>query len=138
MSEAILLDTHAAIWISNDIEQLRTDAKAAVSAAASSNRIHISPITGWEVATLVVKQRIVLTMSVESWFNRLLELEGAALAQMPPRVLMASVTLPGSPPNDPADRILAATAREYDFTLVTRDRQLLAYADAGHLRAVLC
>jgi PIN domain nuclease of toxin-antitoxin system len=42
------------------------------------------------------------------------------------------------PPRDPADRIIAATARAFDMTLVTRDRPLLDYADAGHLKALAC
>jgi PIN domain nuclease of toxin-antitoxin system len=46
--------------------------------------------------------------------------------------------LPGALPADPADRIIAATAREYGFAVMTRDRALLAYADQGSLSAVTC
>lgn len=137
MSEPVLLDTHAAIWVSND-DSLHANAEKAVMSAAAESKVHISPISAWEVATLVAKRRIALAMSVEAWFYRLISLEGAVLSEMPPGVLIASVSLPGSPPNDPADRILAATAREYGLTLVTRDRRLLKYADEGHLRAVRC
>ena len=35
--------------------------------------------------------------------------------------------------NDPADRILIATAREHDLTIITRDRAILAYGAAGHV-----
>jgi PIN domain nuclease of toxin-antitoxin system len=51
---------------------------------------------------------------------------------------MESSFLPGSIHNDPADRIIAATAREYGFTVMTRDRALLAYAAEGHLSALAC
>ena len=51
---------------------------------------------------------------------------------MPPSVLIASTSLPGKTPADPADRILIATAREFDYTLVTRDRLLLKYASSGY------
>ena len=47
-------------------------------------------------------------------------------------------TVPGTPPADPADRIIAATAREYGFTVVTRDAKLLSYAGEGHLKALPC
>ena len=57
---------------------------------------------------------------------------------MPIQLLLRSSFLPGSPTGDPADRILAATAREYGFTLVTRDRALLAYGEQGHIRALAC
>lgn len=137
MSEPILLDTHAAIWVSSDIA-LRPEGHEALLSAAAASQVYISPISAWEVATLVAKGRIVLTMSVRTWFLRLIGLEGALLAEMPPEVLIDSVSLPGSPPNDPADRILAATAREYGLTLVTRDQGLLDYASEGYLRAVAC
>jgi PIN domain nuclease of toxin-antitoxin system len=65
-------------------------------------------------------------------------LSGVRLAEASPDVLIDSAFLPGDPPFDPADRILAATARRRGLTLVTRDRQLLKYAEAGHLRALGC
>jgi PIN domain nuclease of toxin-antitoxin system len=45
---------------------------------------------------------------------------------------------PGAPPRDPADRIVIATARALGLQLVTRDRAILAYADAGHVAAIPC
>lgn len=57
---------------------------------------------------------------------------------MPPSILLGSSFLPGKPPNDPADRIIAATARDLDATLLTRDRMLLDYAEQGHIRAIAC
>jgi len=51
---------------------------------------------------------------------------------------MESSFLPGSLHRDPADRIIAATAREYGHTVITRDRALLDYARQGHLAAVEC
>ncbi len=63
---------------------------------------------------------------------------GAVLADMPPKVLLASSFLPGLATNDPADRIIAATAREYGFTVVTSDRALLAYAKQGYLSVLEC
>jgi PIN domain nuclease of toxin-antitoxin system len=53
-------------------------------------------------------------------------------------ILIASSFLPGAPPNDPADRIIAATAREHGYALVTRDRALLDYAEQGHIQSIVC
>jgi PIN domain nuclease of toxin-antitoxin system len=77
-------------------------------------------------------------MSPQRWFERLLEAPGLRLADMSPDVLIASSFLPGVPPRDPADRILAATAREQGYRLMTRDTPLLAYARQGHLQALSC
>ncbi|MEM1198508.1 MAG: PIN domain-containing protein [Pseudomonadota bacterium] len=63
---------------------------------------------------------------------------GVDEAEMPVEVLLASSFLPGLPPNDPADRIIIATARHYGYTVITRDRQILAYAAAGHVHAQDC
>jgi len=42
------------------------------------------------------------------------------------------------PPSDPADQIIAATARLYGFRLITRDGKLLDYAEQGHILATKC
>ena len=133
-----LLDTCAAIWIMNG-DPLRDPAVTELPQALERNgRLVISPITAWETATLVAKKRILLTLRPEVWFNKLCDLPGVTLVDMPPSVLIASTSLPGKTPADPADRILIATAREFDYTLVTRDRLLLKYASSGYVRAMAC
>ena len=133
-----LLDTCAAIWIMNG-DPLRDPAATELPQALERNgRLVISPITAWEIATLVAKKRILLTLRPEVWFSKLCELPGITLIDMPPSVLIASTSLPGKTPADPADRILIATAREFDYTLVTRDHLLLKYASSGHVRAIAC
>ena len=132
---ALLLDTCTAIWILNG-EPMREPGASAMDLPDAE--MLVSPFTAWEIATLAAKGRIALAMSPESWFERLCGLPDVTLSGMPPAVLIASCALPGSPPADPADRILAATAREYGYTLVTRDRHLLDYGAAGHLRVLRC
>ena len=111
----------------------------AVSAAQARNAgVYVSPITAWEIATLVGRNRIQLSMPPLTWFNALLALPGVRLAAMPPEVLIASTTLPGSPPRDPADRIIAATARGFGYTVVTRNGELSLYARAGHIDIIAC
>jgi PIN domain nuclease of toxin-antitoxin system len=67
-----------------------------------------------------------------------MDTEDTVLADLPPKILMDASFLPGNLHNDPMDRIIAATAREYGFTVMTRDRALLDYAKAGHLSAAEC
>ncbi len=105
---------------------------------AGAGGVHVSPITAWEVATLVRKGRYRLAVSPKVWFVRLLDLPGVRLAGMTPDVLIDSVFLSGDPPPDPADRIIAATARHYGLVLVTRDKGLIAYGARGHLRTLTC
>ena len=135
---ALLLDTCAAIWILGNAP-LSDEAVAAIDRAFDMNeRIFVSPITAWEIGILMARGRLKSTLEPRRWFRRLLDVPGVRLADMTPDVLIASSFLPGEPHRDPVDRILVATAREYDHTLVTRDRALLAYAAEGHLRALAC
>ena len=87
---------------------------------------------------LCARGRMRFPMPPHLWFERVQNTRGIAIAPMPPSVLMASSFLPGNVPRDPADRVFAATAREFGYRLITRDRPLLAYADEGHIQALLC
>ena len=133
-----LLDTCAVIWIANG-DPLREPAASVLREAhADGSTLAVSPMTAWEVAMLAAKGKIALSLDPEVWFDRFLGLPRLALADLPPAVLIASCALPGAPPADPVDRILAATARTFGYTLVTRDRHLLAYGEEGHLRVMGC
>ncbi|HTK78847.1 MAG TPA: PIN domain-containing protein [Rhizomicrobium sp.] len=87
---------------------------------------------------LARKGRFKSHYSPQRWFEVLMSKPDTALAELTPRILMESWFLPGSLHHDPADRIIAATAREYGYTVITRDRALLHYADQGHLGAIEC
>ena len=134
---AILLDTCAAIWLMNG-DRMSPASREAITAAQQTNAVFVSPITAWEIATLAARSRVTLTLSPTAWFAALLAQPGVALAPMPPAVLIASATLPATPPRDPADRIIAATAREYGHVIITRDAHLLPYAAARHIEVIAC
>jgi PIN domain nuclease of toxin-antitoxin system len=138
MKAPLLLDTCAVIWIAND-QPVASEADETMQETLHAGELaFISPITAWEIGLLVSRGRVRLNMSPQLWFDRMLTAPGIALANMSPAVLIASSFLPGNPPRDPADRIIAATAREYGYRLMTRDRPLLAYGEEGHLQVVSC
>ena len=87
---------------------------------------------------LASRGRLQLLIRPERWFSNLFEVPGVRLAEMSPDVLIASSYLPGKPPKDPTDRIIAATARELGATLITRDRALLDYGAQGHVAVLEC
>ena len=134
----LLLDTCAVIWIVEDQPISSTAAQALDQAHAADRFVYVSPITAWEVGLLVARERLTTIIKPQHWFERLLDVPNMRLADMSPDLLISSSFLPGEPPRDPADRIIAATAREYGYTLVTRDRPLLTYAEQGHIQAVGC
>lgn len=136
-SVPILLDTCAAIWVVHDAAISAEAEQALTEASAEQVALVVSPMTAWEVGMLVSKGRIALSEEPRSWFSGLLE-SGVKLAELTPEILIASSFLPSCPLRDPADRIMAALARAYGYRLMTRDRPLLEYAAAGHLRAIAC
>ncbi|MGE0225363.1 MAG: type II toxin-antitoxin system VapC family toxin [Acetobacteraceae bacterium] len=134
----LLLDTCAAIWLMQKAPMSQASLDAIRAAQRAHAGIFVSPISAWEIATLVRKGRITLNRPPEVWFDTLLGLPGIRLADMPPRVLIDSSLLPGAPPRDPADRIIAATARAYGYRIVTRDGELVPYAASGHVDVIAC
>ncbi len=134
----ILLDTCAAIWIMDDAI-LKPEATSLIDAATDrGGKVFLSPITGWEIGLLAAKGRFKSSYAPQRWLSVLLALPQLALAELPPHVLLESSQLPGKLNRDPADRIIAATAREYGYTVITSDRSLLDYARQGHISAVEC
>jgi PIN domain nuclease of toxin-antitoxin system len=136
--QSLLLDTCTLIFLTQKqrlapgaVEKLRT-----VSEAGGTT--FISPISAWEVGMLASRGRLQLLVRPERWFANLFDSPEVKLADMSPGLLIASSYLPGKPPNDPTDRIIAATARELGATLITRDRALLRYGAQGHLAVIQC
>ena len=134
----LLLDTCAAVFLING-DPIAPGATEAMNAAAASGQpLHLSPVTAWEVGMMEAKGRFRSPMTPQRWFEALSALPGIAPCPLTAEILLASSTLPGRLHRDPADRILAATAREHGYMIVTRDRALLAYAAEGHIRALEC
>lgn len=97
----------------------------------------VSPITAWEMGMLVSRGRIALLEPPMIWFAGLLE-SGVQLADLSPSILVESSFLPQSRLRDPADKVIASTARALGYRVMTRDRPLLDYAAMGHLKAIAC
>ncbi len=131
----IVLDTNAFIWLANG-DAIAPAALNAIEMAAAANEVGVPAIVAWEIGLAVSKNRLRLSIDVETWFSRAMALPGLRAIQMTADVALASTRLPGKFHADPADRLIVATARALDATLVTSDRAILAYAKAGHVRAI--
>jgi PIN domain nuclease of toxin-antitoxin system len=129
----LLLDTCALLWLANGAEMTPESRKA-----ITSRSLHVSPISAWEIANLMRKSRLAITLPAARWFRQATGKMAAGTPQLTVEILADSCGLPGSPPDDPADRIIIATAREADMTVVTRDRQILEYSRAGYVRTLAC
>ena len=134
----LLLDTCAVIWLAEEEPVAKAAENALAKAADASQPVYISPISGWEIGLLVAGGRLKFSLSPEAWFERALAAPHLRLSDLSIQMLIESSFLPGRPPRDPADRILAASARANGYCIVTRDRQLLDYGAEGHVKALAC
>jgi PIN domain nuclease of toxin-antitoxin system len=133
----LLLDTCAVIWLGQGAK-MRQAALDAIAHHAADDAVFVSPFSAWELSLLSSRGRLGLGMRVEDWFDRFTSQPGLALAQLPVGVLVDAHVLPGQPPNDPADRILIATARRFGHVVITRDQRILDYGAAGLVQALAC
>lgn len=132
----LLLDTHVFVWLLNDSDRLSDAAYGQIEQAAAEDLLFVSAITPWEIAMLVAKGRLGLNCDIADWLDTALALPGIHLQPLSPSIAVDSTRLPWPVHPDPADRILLATARSLDATLVTADTQMLGYAHAGFLRCL--
>jgi PIN domain nuclease of toxin-antitoxin system len=136
--QSLLLDTCALIFLTDKVRMAAAAIDAMRAANEGAGTTYVSPISAWEIGMLTAHGRLQLLIRPERWFANLFDAPGVALAPLSPDLLIASSYLPGKPPKDPTDRIIAATARELGATLITRDRALLDYGEQGHMSAVAC
>lgn len=133
----LLLDTCAVIWLFNR-SPMADAARTAIAKAATAGCLYVSPFSGWEIATLARKGKIVLSMSPRDWFGFVADHPAVSLAPLGHELLIESCLLPDGPPGDPADRVMVETARRMRLAIVTRDRPILDYAARGHVTALAC
>lgn len=122
----ILLDTHAWLWLCLEPRRLSTAAARAVRGAVSAGGLAIASITLWEVAMMVARGRVIPQATPEAWLSALIDRSGVIVKEITPGVATLATHFPGDFPADPADRLIAATARSEGISLVSRDRRLRA------------
>jgi PIN domain nuclease of toxin-antitoxin system len=130
------LDTHALIWLMEGVPLLSRAARKLADEAAADGLLRVSAITIWEIATLESKGRISFDRDCQTWVSEMLTTPGLHLVPLMPEIAVQSTRLPGAVHGDPADRILIATARVLNATLMTADTKIGDYAKAGYLSVV--
>lgn len=113
----------------------------AIRHAALGDGIFVPPVSAWEVALLSRPGRpntIRFLPDPKSWFARVLAAPAIKEARLTAEIAIDSSHLPSPLRADPADRLLIATARHLGAPLVTRDRQIAAYASSGYIQVVAC
>jgi PIN domain nuclease of toxin-antitoxin system len=122
-----LLDTHAWLWSALEDARLSERARAALTAIPREDFVGLAAISLKEAAWQLAHGRIVVGERFGPWPHWLRAAASAPQLQVLPltvEVAIESEYLGSSFPPDPADRLIAATARVHDLTLITRDRAI--------------
>lgn len=124
----IIIDTQILIWWATKGSKLSINAKKTIQASIrKEEKILISTISVWEVFLLVKTRKLILNTHPDIWIRKIEKLPYFHFIPIDNIIAAKSVMLPGFSHKDPADRIIVATALEYEATLVTSDRKLLNY-----------
>ena len=129
----IVLDTHVWVWWVSGFEPLSLRAQRLIGQAVKQKAVYLSSISVWEVAQLVARERLQLSMAVADWVAKSEALPFVHFIPVDNAIALKSVQLPRPLHPDPADRIIIATALTLGFPLVTRDEKITHYP---HVRTI--
>jgi PIN domain nuclease of toxin-antitoxin system len=128
VTNAVLLDTHIALWLDSGSENLRQATRTAIDACwHNGGTIFLSAVTAWEIALLVDSGRIELDIPVASWIERFLDRPAVEALPLSHGAAGRSYQLHHLANRDPADRLLIATAIEVACPLVTYDERIVRF-----------
>ena len=123
----IVLDTHVWVWWLSQFVSLPSRVQNAITEAQAKRVIYLSTISTWEVAQLTDRGRLRLSMDVAAWLAQSESLPFLNFVSVDNHIALKSVQLPGPIRQDPADRIIIATALTLGATLLTKDKKILSY-----------
>ncbi|MFX0202652.1 MAG: type II toxin-antitoxin system VapC family toxin [Candidatus Hodarchaeota archaeon] len=122
----ILLDTHVWWWSLSEPENLSKAALKKIKNTKPDQRA-IASISIWEFAIMTCRNKIEVKIPPDEWLSYALGKTGLRVFEINPKVAIDVCSLPGDFHKDPADRIIVATARVNNMTLITKDEKILRY-----------
>ena len=136
MSNPLVLDTHVLLWALLQPEELSEDIKQHIALAQQNCQLFLCSISLWEIAMLKLKRRINIYEPIKDFLNYIANINGLSVKDVSPEIAAESVLLMDNFHSDPADRIIVATTKVFGATLITRDQQILKWANLGHIKAL--
>ena len=119
-----VLDTHAWIWWMAGDSRLPLATAAALDALPMGDRPILCDISLWEIAMLVERRRLSLTMPLEAWLEAAAHPRTVRIQPVTVGIAAEVARLPATFHRDPADRLIVATCRVLGAPIVSRDRQV--------------
>lgn len=128
-----LMDTHTWVWWNISPEKLSSHALSIIENNDKYDEILLSSISIWEFCKLLEKKRIIISCKTEEWLKEALTMPKLRVIQLTPAISLHSTALPKPFHEDPADQIIAASAREENATIITKDKLI---SDYPHIKSV--
>lgn len=120
-----LLDTCAVIWLISD--PMRISSQTIKDLTSPYTRVYLSAITAAELACAQDRNRIQLDRHWKIWLRDFVTSNGWEVLPIDWQIMEEAWSLPGEFHNDPADRVIVATARSLNLRVVTGDSKILSY-----------
>jgi len=121
---SLLLDTHVLVWWDLDNPSMPRRFSKRIDEALSKGSVAVSSISLWEIAKLVQLKRLSAQISVDEWLADLEQHPQLEVLDITASIAVESTRLGPSFPGDPADQLIAATARCHGLQLLTTDKRI--------------
>ena len=127
----LLLDTCSILWAMAAHDRLSPQAKELLENPEAE--IFVSVISCAEIACASSRRLIELDRHWKRWFSHYIGLNGWQPVPIDLEIIEEAYSLPEPFHQDPADRIIVATARLSPCSVITADRKILSYP---HVKSV--
>ena len=126
MPEIVVLDTHIWVWWLND--KFNYLSAQQIDVIEQVERVAVSVISCFEIAQLVKRKRLTLPMPTNEWLQEALIPAGVDLLPLTPAIACQAVNL-SDIHKDPFDRMIIATAINYQANLMSVDSHFRNYPE---------
>lgn len=122
----VLLDTHVWLWWLHGDGLLSQKQRDALDKLAETNSIAVSWVSLWEMEMLERKQRVQISIPLDEWFAKSTHPSFCTVLPVDRELILAQRLLPDTFHQDPADRLISASAILADIPLATFDTRIRA------------
>jgi PIN domain nuclease of toxin-antitoxin system len=124
----VVLDTHALVYWCSQPTRFSPAQQHAVATISEENPAIVADITLWEISALVSGGRLKLDLPLREWLTNATAPPLVRVAEITPSIAHEVEMLSNWENQDPADRLIVATARVYGARLITNDEAMRSLA----------
>jgi PIN domain nuclease of toxin-antitoxin system len=121
--QMILVDTCALLWLASGSLEL---SKVARDELRKPVVVYVSAVSAWELGIAVAKKKLGLPIAISRWFPEVCAHYRITELPITGAIAAAATELPQLH-GDPADRIIIATAKQHNLTILTPDALIAQY-----------